>query len=172
MLIQRWFNFVCLVGMFHTSQILLRTAGSSFLFPAHCLSQQFSRLFFDTFYGELRCGLYVPYLSKLYICIYTIVSRMNSIQKYCTACQCWSIRWNDLYSIQRLSILRKHLVIGQVKLLCFLWLRYPRPRLRSHTRYTINQQTSYDSGILHQHYGIMRQDYGIIRGFPNGRPSV
>ena len=54
-----------------------------------------------------------------------------------------------LYSIQLLSVLRKHLDIGQLHFasvfLCFSLV-------------TINRQTSCDSGIF-------RQDYGMVRGF-------
>ena len=82
----------------------------------------------------------------------------------------------DLYLIQLLSALRKHLVIGQFSLLIFS---------HSLSLVTVKRQTSYDSGILCQDCGtirfhwspliiinqktsndsdIVRQDHIIVRG--------
>ena len=66
-----------------------------------------------------------------------------------SARQCWPIDQTFGESIQFLSVLRKHPVIGLFSLfsffLCFALV-------------TINRQPSYD-------FGILLQDYGIIRGF-------
>ena len=65
--------------------------------------------------------------------------------------------WSTLYSIQLLSVLRKHLVIGQFNFssvfLCFSLV-------------TINWQTSYDSCVLRQDYGIWSPLIGTPRMSP------
>ena len=65
-------------------------------------------------------------------------------------CRYAKIVVSALYSVQLLSVSRKHLVIVQFYL-CFSLV-------------TINRQTSYG-------YGILRQDYGITRGFI-GKPRM
>ena len=59
--------------------------------------------------------------------------------------------WSELYSIQLLSVLRKHLVIGQFNF-CSVFLCF--------SLVTLNRHTFYDSGILRQDCGIIRVSIG------------
>ena len=123
--------------------------------------------------------LFVPYLSKLYFCIY-------NMENVC-------IVSSNIGRPVNVGSMFNPTFIGKISCLVSLVFslvfsafrrsesidRHRMPPVSSVmttesyevSLFTINRQTSYDSGILHQHYGIMRPDYGIIQGFPIGSPS-